>query len=924
MSNGQMKERIRQALDAETSGLRTSQAQRERLYENAVGGRKVKRKLTAGLVFAMILVLLAAAAVAAVLLTHREIVEQVAVPLAQEAETKEGMSIIYSTEELAELVRTLSENGFPLEENNRIVQAMKNGSGYSVDETIMEICRKAFGGLIGTWTLEEQDWFERMMYECGASESYTPNLPGEGNMTYETAEAFAFSALKKAYGEDLAPEDRTAYRLERFFNRDSEEGEANWYFCLVPRDLDHAQYQVTFTDRDPWGTAETGTEKHDWTKPYTADELVSAFYPVYGWHEQEWPQEAWQKLHEMMAGAVLEENDGNLRKHRGYLATAYPDPAEGEVTREDAVRAAAEALANGQAAFDSAVFTEYGGKRAWLVGLSTGQVLNEWEDGVPGLYVVTVNGTDGSVESIRQGTEDDDGSMAFVPEAAYEKAGEGLLKKSDYIRIAAEAIRKQYPEPDPLDRNEFIPVFQPAVHYVEIEFRTRNVRHGNASATMLRDGTVREATADVSAPDEENLYSRYRSAYGDISEWDQETWVKLGKDFEDIDPQTVAGKLLKAGRFPEQSTVRVSRGQAEEAALNACGARVAEVYSCVLVDAKPHPVWKACVLTTNQDMVIGVDAETGETVSREPWKTDLTPGYVRWSAEQERRRTELESLGAVYIAAQEVTYAFGNMTQDEPGPDVEDETLYETVQDGLTVRFLSYTAGEKSYEVELDGNGYVIRCAETDAVSAAERPDPPAEETEEEEEPAPDSTGEYTPDATPAPQAGGKPWFWGKLGDGGFWDRLEAAMERYGVTGENVYAKIDEWFAQYGSRETWPDECFVIWYWFDLSRDNPDTFLDRTSYPILPAEGKPAKEELAEKVRAAFHRAADRKQGAAWVDSLRISGRLWWDGNYGKPVWHFALQAFEDASGSWEDRGYVYTDEDGNVLMTDSDVNGFG
>ena len=56
MNNEMIKERIQQALNAELSGLRTSPMERDRLYENAIGGTKVKRKLTAGLVLGIVLI----------------------------------------------------------------------------------------------------------------------------------------------------------------------------------------------------------------------------------------------------------------------------------------------------------------------------------------------------------------------------------------------------------------------------------------------------------------------------------------------------------------------------------------------------------------------------------------------------------------------------------------------------------------------------------------------------------------------------------------------------------------------------------------------------------------------------------------------------------------------------------------------------
>ena len=156
--------------------------------------------------------LIAAVALAVTLLTHQEIIEQVAVPLAVDNDASVGVNDTYNVEELAELVRSLNENGITLEENNRIMQALQNGQGYYEEETIMEICRQAFGGNFYTWTLEEQDWFDRLMVDIGWYETYESCLPGENNMTYEQAEAFAFAELRKEFGEELNPEDRTAYR----------------------------------------------------------------------------------------------------------------------------------------------------------------------------------------------------------------------------------------------------------------------------------------------------------------------------------------------------------------------------------------------------------------------------------------------------------------------------------------------------------------------------------------------------------------------------------------------------------------------------------------------------------------------------------------------------------------------------------------
>ena len=704
-------------MEAEISGVSTAEAECARLYGNVIGGTRVKRKLTVGLMFTIALVLLAAAALATALLTWQEILEQVAVPMAQEDGPKDGAMRVYTAEELAKLVQALSENGFTLEENNIIVQAIKNGNGYYADETIMEICRQAFGGLIGTWTIEEQDWYDCILYECGCYEEYKPNLPEEDNMTYEEAEAFAFSALKKKYGEDLAPEDRTVYRLERFFYR--EEGEAFWNFNLTPLDLEHGRYTVMFSDRDPEGTLELSGNVLSWQAgSYTGYDVMTAMWQIYGGSENVWLQEAWQKMHEKMTGASLEE-DASIRKYRGYQLTSYPDPAEGEITREEAVRAAEAAVDDDKAALDSAVFTEYEGRRAWMVGLVTGKPMNEWDEGVTGLYAVTVDSVTGKAENVRKGTEDDDKSMAFVPQEAYEKAGEGLLQRSDYIRIAVDAVKARYPDQDVLDGTEYQIVYYGSGQGAEVHFRTRNCRHGNVDVSVSRDGKAVGVTADLTKPEGDSLYDRYRAAYGYISDWDQEVWTRLDKDMEPLEPRGIGGRLLKLEHYPEENTVSIGKEQAKDLAVKASGKRTAEAFTCVLIDAQPHPVWKMLVMSAHEHRVVELDAETGEIVSREPYKIDYTPQYELFSLEKDRRALEMEDPGPEAIARREVTYAFADLNDDASEPQVEESEYYETVRDGLTVRFLSKRPGMKSYLVEFGEDGYVLRCEETDDVSAA-------------------------------------------------------------------------------------------------------------------------------------------------------------------------------------------------------------
>jgi hypothetical protein len=121
------------------------------------------------------------------------------------------------------------------------------------------------------------------------------------------------------------------------------------------------------------------------------------------------------------------------------------------------------------------------------------------------------------------------------------------------------------------------------------------------------------------------------------------------------------------------------------------------------------------------DKMIELDAETGEVLAVEPFKTEYTQEYVLYALEKNRRALELKMFGPAVIARREVTYAFGDLSLDCPEPEFDDPEQYEIREDGLTVRFIGQEDFTESYEVELDENGYVIRCEKTSPQASAEK-----------------------------------------------------------------------------------------------------------------------------------------------------------------------------------------------------------
>ena len=912
--------KMHKAIDSTLSGLNGDPWLFQRVSARAAEGEtKVKKKLSTGLVLVIVLMLIAAVALAVTLLTHQEVVEQVAVPLAVDNDTGVGVNNTYNAEELAELVRNLNENGITLEENNRIMQSLQNGQGYYEEETIMEICRQAFGGNYYTWTLEQQDWYEGLMVKIGFHETYQTRMPGEGNMKYEDAEAFAFRKIRETYGQDLLLEDRSIWQLSRQFyvENPGDPASAGWSFSLEPKDIDHGQYYVRFSDNDPEGSVSVGADIYDWSQPYTGEELLSHFNAVYTWNHGQWPQEAWQRLHEMLQGAEIEPTSREAQALKAFRITEYPVPGEKDISREIAIKKAKEAIQDTRAALDGAVLTDYEGKRIWMVSFVINPSSEGTADETAGLFAVSVDSATGTILESRKQGMDDSIAFAYVPLDAYEKAWEGILRRSEIIQLAVNAIREKYPDLDLMDEEKY-EIRAEGYKKWNVTFKAKDIHLGNVSAVVSMDGIVGEINADTEILNGDNLWKRYGQANGYFGQWEQSVWVRLEEDMSGLEPLQIGGRLLKATHYPEESSVKIQHGRAQELGMQATGKRTAEVNTCVLVDAQPHPVWIMRILTDEPDEpVVGIDAETGDVVFTEQFKTDYTPQYVLYSMPETWRKMELEMLGAPYMAKVAITHKFGDMWLDEPELDVDNTENWELQQDGLVIRYIGRWNGMKSYEVELDQNGFVLRCEESNTASMEEKPEETNGET-------------YIPVPTPTPLPDGKPWFWGMdFAPQEFWDQLDKLFFTHVMTMDDYPAMEKDWLEAFGESEFWPQEYQIVRYLYYATEEQlkqPDL-----QYPVFPDRDRKSQKEICEIALNAFHEIADVEMGKEWVDSTKVGSALLNDGinpdtgkKYGKHVWWINFNVWEEEFSSWIPKGYAILDEDGNVLIVRLELSGNG
>lgn len=342
MKNNQMKAHIQQQLNAELSGFRTSARQRSMLYQQAIEGRSKKRKLTASWIIVLSLVLCTATAVAAVLLTYRQIVEQVAVPMALENDTGNTTEEFYTHEELAQLIAALNENGISLDEDTKIMRALKNGQGYWEEEALMSICREAFGGLFYEWSIEEKYWFETMTVKIGFKEKNPYLIPEEGDMTVSEAKAHAVKLLGDEYGVDLPIQSDEVWQICEWFyapwGDDSQMQPAQWKFEFIHRGTGETEYTVNFS-RD--GQMLKIYESSIHGEISEAVSFSMARQQIKNRHHSisQWPVEAWAEYGRLIAPLQIQNLGDWLWQNAGYQI-----PPENAISQQEAIRLAAAAV----------------------------------------------------------------------------------------------------------------------------------------------------------------------------------------------------------------------------------------------------------------------------------------------------------------------------------------------------------------------------------------------------------------------------------------------------------------------------------------------------------------------------------------------------------------------------------------------------
>ena len=432
MDEKKLREQVHYAVDTHSPSYTPDPYMVQRVLNASKSGGRVivKNKFSVAFVLMLVFIFMSLTALAVALLTGTQIIEQFAVPMAQENDTETYTQESYTHEELVQLIQTLNENGITLDEDSKIMKALENGQGYWEEEVLMSICREAFGGMFYEWTIEQKYWFENMTVKIGFKERNPYLVPSDGDMTIPEAKAHAVKLLKDEYGVVLPAESNEQWKVCEWLYAPWTDSEgvhpAQWKFEYIKRSTEETVFSVNFTHNGEVlkikGTSALDTEP----TVKTFSEARNVVKSTYG-SMSDWPMEAWKEYGSLIA-PLKAETEGD----RCYQNAGYQMPPANALSTDIAVQRAKEGIQTGGDTNASIICCTSNGRTIYKITLRIHFPGNEASAKYDAIWCVELDCLTGEIIDKREyhyGSSD--ARMMYVPFAVLEAYPEATVAPTE-------------------------------------------------------------------------------------------------------------------------------------------------------------------------------------------------------------------------------------------------------------------------------------------------------------------------------------------------------------------------------------------------------------------------------------------------------------------------------------------------------------
>lgn len=318
---------VRASIDDCLSGVDQLPSLRVDIVRKARGEIKVKKKLSVGLALMIILTLLVAGAVAAVILSIRQIVEEKAIPMANQYEGE-----LYTAEDTDAILQLAEENGIELSQpvKAQIQKALDQGEGYFKEEMLMALAKAEFGENPAAWTLEQQKWFDDVCIAVGLISEPEKAMPTGGEDAKLSIVQAATDYIHQTYATDAPLDDPSKYEIGvQYINGLYNDYKGlYWAVDYLPLYLEGAEYWVYLRED---GSLLGDAVFSGLNNASTVFDILDAYTRIFSMADT-WSQSTLRSFRD----AAIQSADTNSRAYLCLAQTKYPDIPENAISREQA------------------------------------------------------------------------------------------------------------------------------------------------------------------------------------------------------------------------------------------------------------------------------------------------------------------------------------------------------------------------------------------------------------------------------------------------------------------------------------------------------------------------------------------------------------------------------------------------------------
>ncbi|MBR0393414.1 MAG: hypothetical protein IJK38_13935 [Oscillospiraceae bacterium] len=256
MKDKKLEERIQHSLNAELSGLRTTSYQRDQFFENATGGYNVKKKISMAAILVAALMLITVTALAVALLSGKQAVKEVLVPIATQSEEE-----VWTHDELDMISRQLADQGFTVTDDIR--QKLSATDPLYKEQLLRLFMKMDYGEIPASWPLEEQAWYDELLVKYCLKEERTRFVPEEGEISEEQALSIARNYILETWQTDVSEDGRFELYIQYMLTEDPA-GNRCKRWDITYDQADHSRYYaISITPTGEIAAAEVSSEQEE-------------------------------------------------------------------------------------------------------------------------------------------------------------------------------------------------------------------------------------------------------------------------------------------------------------------------------------------------------------------------------------------------------------------------------------------------------------------------------------------------------------------------------------------------------------------------------------------------------------------------------------------------------------------------------------